>query len=83
MPNGAAKHQASNEVATRRLAPFGLTVGQPVRFPVNSRSKRRTRHGHVLDVEADSSIRVVDDVRHAVHSIPLDRLTIMRTKTEA
>lgn len=81
MANGALKHQATNEVANRRLSVFGLTVGQPVRFPANSKSTRRTRTGHVVDVESDGSIRVVDDKRHAVHSIPPDRITTTRSAT--
>jgi len=81
LPNGAAKHQATNEVATRRLSAYGLTVGQPVKFPVNSKSKRRTRTGHVVDVESDGSIRVVEDKRNALHSIPHDRITLTRSRT--
>lgn len=80
LANGAAKHQATNEVANRRLSVFGLTVGQAVKFPTNSKSKRRTRHGHVLDVEPDGSLRVADDRTHALHSIPADRITIVRAQ---
>ncbi len=83
MANGAAKHQATNEAATRRLSVYGLTVGQAVKFPVNSKSKRRTRTGRILDVEGDGSLRIVDDKRNALHSIPLDRITIVRQKTVA
>lgn len=76
MANGAAKHQATNEVATRRLSVYGLTVGQAVKFPVNSKSKRRTRVGRVLDVEGDGSLRIADERTHALHSIPLDRVVV-------
>lgn len=76
-----SRFQANQELANRRLGPYGYTVGQACRFPVNSASKRRTRTGRILDVEPDGSLRVADDRTHALHSIPADRITITRTRS--
>ncbi|HUR77369.1 MAG TPA: hypothetical protein VMZ22_05445 [Acidimicrobiales bacterium] len=57
------------------LTALGLRTGEPARF--RRRDNERWSKGHLAGIEADGSVRLIDD-KGATLSLPLERIEVSR-----